>query len=499
MARPGTLSLLGLCVALTWACRHAQPGGDEPAPSSKTRAGVTSGWHHEVTLDAALTRLDVHLCFQGDAPARLTADFTEALEFLAEARDSSGEPLTIDREARTIELTGLGSDACLDYQVDVAALVEDGPARQVGRAGDAVLLAIGLWLWRPVVIPDDVDGTLEFKLAAGHRASTPWPEVAGKPGVYAVPMTTYRWRSQVVIGDLEVQQIDAAGARFSAVVLDRPRALTDAGLARWISAAAETVALLYGSFPVTEAQIIVIPTGGGGGGDPVRFGLASRGGGPCATFLIAGDAEDDAFLGEWVAIHEFLHLGMPFVRTHDAWLSEGFVTYYTSVLRTRAGFRGEQEAWDAILDGFRRGRTQATDLTVGEASVQMHDRYAFLRVYWGGAAIALLADVAVRTASKGARSLDGAMRHLHDCCASSPRRWSADETLRELDAWVGATTLQDLARRELERPGFVDLTPALSALGVQDTEAGAVLSGDPAATDLRQALLGTGRTGAKAP
>jgi hypothetical protein len=46
----------------------------------------------------------------------------------------------------------------------------------------------------------------------------------------------------------------------------------------------------------------------------------------------------------------------------------------------------------------------------------MHENHAYQRVYWGGAAIALLLDVALREAGS---SLDAAMRHLDTCCADA--------------------------------------------------------------------------------
>ena len=189
------------------------------------------------------------------------------------------------------------------------------------------------------------------------------------------------------------------------------------------------------------------------------FGMAVRGGGPAVMLLISSAAQDDAFPGEWVAIHEFLHHGMPFVDHDDAWLSEGFVTYYTELLRTRAGFRAETTAWTALLAGFERGRNSGVGMPLADESRQMHDNHAYQRVYWGGAAIALLADVALREAGS---SLDAAMRELRRCCAATPRIWPAEQVLATLDAWLeGAQALGPAAPPDPPRP---QLRPQLRPL-----------------------------------
>ena len=235
-------------------------------------------------------------------------------------------------------------------------------------------------------------------------------------------------------------------------------------------------------------QLIVLPIGRGS--SPVAFGLTGRGGGASVVLLISSDATDEEFIGEWVAIHEFLHLSMPFIRSEDVWLSEGFVTYYTSVLRTRAGFRDEQAGWESIVAGLTRARGSVSDLTLREAAVQMNQRLAYDRVYWGGAAVALLSDVTLRQASGGRRSLDDAMRELFECCANSPRRWSAAEVYEVFDRWAGAPVLSDLLARELDRAEFVNYEPALQALGVEDQGDQVLLSGEQPAAGLRRAITG---------
>ena len=222
--------------------------------------------------------------------------------------------------------------------------------------------------------------------------------------------------------------------------------------------------------------------------------------------LISREASDREFPGEWVAIHEFLHHGMPFVDRDDAWLSEGFVTYYTEVLRARAGFRSERDSWSSLLAGFDRGGRSGTGQSLADESRQMHENFAYQRVYWGGAAIALLADVALREAGS---SLDAAMRHLQRCCAATPRIWPAQQILRAMDeahepletraadepgrrASTAASTrpsLQDLSGPILRSAAFPDLSPIYRKLGVTVVNGGPTLDESASIAHVRRAIF----------
>jgi hypothetical protein len=172
-------------------------------------------------------------------------------------------------------------------------------------------------------LPESADVTLAFALPDGVAASVPWPQTATAAPT-SCPAPTFQWATQAVLGRFTADRFSAAGTDFQVAIMDRPRAITDAGIRRWLTTAAETVAGLYGRFPTPSMQVVVVPYPGGG--DPVYFGMALRGGGPAVLLLISGAAEDHEFPGEWVTIHEFLHHGMPFVQ-HDRRVDVGGVRH----------------------------------------------------------------------------------------------------------------------------------------------------------------------------
>lgn len=461
-----------------------------PACAHTTARPLPTGWHYAVTVAPDLGRLDVEVCFRrsGPLPTRLVADDDAAVRFLVNPRDRAGRPLAVDADAGAITV---GGAPCLTYAVDVARMVEEVDSDAMARVGDAVSSSPHLWLWRPEALPDAAEVTLAFSLPDGLAVSVPWPR-DGVDGPYRLSSTAFRWATQVVIGKFTADRFTAAGTDFQVAVMDRPRAISAAGIRRWLTTAAETVAGLYGRFPTPTLQVIVAPFPGGG--DPVYFGMALRGGGPAVLLLISGAAADDEFPGEWVAIHEFLHHGMPFISHDDAWMSEGFVTYYTEVLRVRAGLRTQLASWRALLAGFARGSRSGTGASLADESAHMHDNHAYQRVYWGGAAIALLSDVALREAGS---SLDAAMRHLDACCGDTRRIWRADEILGEWGRWLGRADLHTLVDPILGRGdgpwnsegSFPELSSVYRKLGVNMVDEEPTLDESASIAHVRRAIF----------
>lgn len=425
----------------------------------------------------------VELCFRGERPQVLVAT-EEAAEIIIEPRDSANsELLPLERGTTpTIHLRDL-EGSCLTYGVDLSA-ASQGFRSNVRRVGDDLVVANELWLWHPRRIRPTTQITAEFHVGKA-RISTPW--TSNNQGRFVLPKSALYWRSYTAIGDLDIDTIEVAGGSLEIVLLDAPHRLTRAGAHRWLRAAGEATAALYGTLPVPHLRVLVLPIGASY--EPVIFGTVERGG-ASVLLLINSEADDEDFYGEWVAIHEFLHLGMPFIDRDDAWLPEGFVTYYTEVVRARMGMKSEVAAWSALLDGFRRGREDVRrDRSLDMASRSMHRLHAYSWVYWGGAAIALLSDVTIRQQSGGKLALDDGLRHIWRCCALSHRRWTGAEILAELDRWRGDGWLIPLSQRLLRTSGFDELPSLYRKLGVSMVHESPALDGISDLSHLRSEIF----------
>ncbi len=452
-------------------------GGRTRGANAAEPAGAAAGWDYEIATDAASTRITVRLCLRDFAPKRIVLDPDAAWAAVKWLPGGAGG-VTLERDERGAGgyvVTNSGGNECLEYEVDVAAMLEAardmGTGRWGGTVGGDVVLRVPALLARPAMIPDGWRGRATFRLPEGVKVSAPWARTG--PTAFDLDGTVYAYDGHVALGTFDALAVDAAGARFDVAILEGKRAATDAGIARWIAKAAETAGLLYGGFPQPRAQIVVRP--GRSSSEEVIFGSAWRGGGPAVLLDLAGNAADASLPGEWVAIHEMGHLGQPVMSGDDAWFYEGITTYYQEVLRCRAGWQTPEEAWAEMEDGFAAGRRSKDEMTIAEASRRMRETHQYRRVYWAGVVVALEADLALRASKEGpARSLDDVMRWIRRTLDDLPGVRTAAEILAGADRWIGRPLLEPIASRVLASADFPDVSADRRFLGFEVGEGGRV-------------------------
>ncbi|MBC8068515.1 MAG: hypothetical protein IAG13_09290, partial [Deltaproteobacteria bacterium] len=425
----------------------------------------------------------------GRPPDVLVPVVEEAAEHIGELRVVGTEARLRPRGGRFV-LEGVEPGGCVRWRSDFEALLADGHDRSIQRVGDSVMVRQSMWLLWPEQVASDAHPRLELRLPAGVRASVPW--ATASPGDrsaqrshYVLDATASRWLGYTAFGELDIDRFERAGAEIEIVRLDQAIACDRAGVRRWIVDAVDAVAMLYGSYPREHLQVIVVPVEGGDG--MVYFGAAVRGGGAGVYLLLDTDAAAERLPGGWTTVHELLHHGMPFVE--DAWMAEGWVSYYTELMRTRAGHRSEAEGWHELAEAFARGREGVREATLQQLSDGMHETHAYQRVYWGGAAIAFEIDITLRRESDGARGLDDAMRHLRSCCGDAKRRVSADAMLAELDRWHGAPIFTQIAARHLAGAEFPDIAELYGRLGMTMGASTVTLDERHPAAAVRRAIM----------
>ena len=75
--------------------------------------------------------------------------------------------------------------------------------------------------------------------------------------------------------------------------------------------------------------------------------------------------------------------------------------------------------WQNLYAGFERGRKSHPELSPNQATSESI-RSSRMKVYWSGAALALMADVQLRERSNGEESLDDVLDRLQACCYHRP-------------------------------------------------------------------------------
>jgi len=91
---------------------------------------------------------------------------------------------------------------------------------------------------------------------------------------------------------------------------------------------------------------------------------------------------------------------------------------------------------------------------------------SLMKVYWSGAALALLADVTLRERSAGEESLDDVLEKFQACCLPSDRVWTGKELFTKFDSLASAPVFMPLYRRYADTAGFPDTSNVFERLGV---------------------------------
>ena len=294
----------------------------------------------------------------------------------------------------------------------------------------------------------------------------------------------------MAFGHFKEREIRVGGARLRLAVLDGTPTADAEQMQAWMLDSAQMVANLYGRFPQSQAQILVAP--GARGNEPTPWAYVVRGGSPAAHFFINQRRPIREFFEDWTAVHELSHLLLPYINSDDIWLSEGVATYYQNVLRARGGRMKASDAWQRLHAGFVRGMESAQGLTLAQATESMYRDDTYMRVYWEGAAMLLIADVRLRQMTAYKQSLDTALAALNECCAATDRAWSARELFDKLDEVTGTGIFSEIYDQHVASRNFPDLAQTYKALGISMGTGGIEFSADDKEAKLRDAIMDAG-------
>lgn len=258
-------------------------------------------------------------------------------------------------------------------------------------------------------------------------------------------------------------RISVPGATVVVQFAERVDAAVSRDLIDWIERVADQVSMPYGRFPLAALRVVIIPTKGKpwGGDSPVPFGRVTRRDGETVELYVDVDRPVADLYADWTATHEFSHLLLPKISWRQKWISEGFASYYQNVLMARDEQYTPAQAMRKLSEGFDRGRGSRPELSPNQAAEEgvRHARY---KIYWSGAAIALLADLRLRSRSGGKESLDTVLGRFQQCCLPSKQYWSGVQFFTQLDSLIDEPVFMPLYREHADTPGFPDINAALS-------------------------------------
>ncbi len=354
------------------------------------------------------------------------------------------------------------------YDVDLDALSESCRHMDCARrVGEAVLGTAASWMLRP---EPTGDATLHVDVRGGDatRFATGLRHAPG--GGYVLRARELGEAAYTAFGDMRRVRAEVQGATLDVVLLGEPLTMGDAATVGWVKSAAGCVAGLFGRFPV-DATVFVVPASRG---DGVVFGRVFSLAGASVVLLFGTDAKPASMHTDWVAVHELFHLGTPSFVGEAHWLEEGLATYYEPVLRERAGWMSEGDLWRHFAESMPRGLRKEGDPPA------LDDRDDIDSTYWGGALFAMLADVRIRKATGGARSLDDVLRATLAELGDATHAARLEDFVRVGDAATGTHVLADLVADDAVAGKPVDLDGLWRELGVAAAAGGAVALKDDA-------------------
>ncbi|MEQ8206074.1 MAG: hypothetical protein RIA65_07860 [Woeseia sp.] len=418
---------------------------------------------YTVTVSEDLEHMTVEARFDGRVHS-VAARSPRAGRYLADFQNCDDDPRLRMRNRRMI--VPAGGIRCMSYTVNLRDAASEQRQNQ-GLNADNIIVSPSLWLWRPE-ITNTSELLVDFELPPGIDVAVPWQAVDENRKTYHVSKSPENADVAAAFGRFEYHEVAVPGATLRVSLLRGESIVENNELLRWVTAAATDVSLAYGRFPNPSPQVLVIPVAENSrrGGGAVPYGRVVRDGGESVELYVDPAQPLTAFLNDWTATHEFSHLMLPYVNRNHRWISEGFAQYYQNVLLARSGTYNAQHAWQKLYEGYTRGRLSRPELSPNDAA-EGGKRDANMKVYWSGAALALMADVALREQSNGEQTLDSVLQQLQTCCLPSDRVWSGPELFATLDDLSGRTVFMPLYRRYADAAGFPDTSPIFAELGLK--------------------------------
>jgi len=243
----------------------------------------------------------------------------------------------------------------------------------------------------------------------------------------------------------------------------------------WVKACGDTMVDYFGKFPVEKVRLELSSKGKGG----VKGGRTWNG---RLIRIELGSATSEAGLrDDWMLTHEFCHLSFPDLDEKFAWVYEGMAVYTEPIARVRSGRMKAPQMWKETLEGMPKGLPGPSDGALDGTT-------AWGRKYWGGALFWLRADLGIREKTKGAATLQTALRGILAAGGNGTQKWSPAEIMKKGDEATGTTVLQDLYREMGLAPYKADLPSLWKELGVAKDGADVVVDDQAPQAELRKAL-----------
>ena len=354
------------------------------------------------------------------------------------------------------------------YRFDLSGFARavNSPSEGIQR-GKGVLAPLGAWLLEPHGYQKIPTIDIRVRTPEGMIFSSGLPRVGD---AWRLAGATVRFVGYTAIGKMELHELPAPAVGslrppqeqngeskkkgvLRLAMLDGFGVATRPAIVDWVKRTIEAESHYWHGFTADQMLVGLVPMPRNG----VGYGRTQPGGG-VSIMIEVGDAVDARRLfGDWVLVHELIHSGMPFIRGRGTWFMEGAATYIEPIIRARAGWKTEQEVWHEWL----------TQMPQGEGVFARGlSRASGRENYWGGAIFMLMADLAIRRDSDGARGLEDCFGGALWRGLGGADRVGMDAYAQACDAATGTKSMSTLLDRYFYNAQPVDLAALWKTLGV---------------------------------
>jgi hypothetical protein len=289
-------------------------------------------------------------------------------------------------------------------------------------------------------------------------SAAPWL-VSVSPLLVAAKTANYE-DPNAVYGALREQRhtpMSIHGGMIDVVFADSARDIDRTLVLAWIQRCAEAVSTYFGRFPVARAGLLVIAVDGRKIGSGTTFGIA----GSAIRIHVGRSVDEDTLNRDWILVHEMTHLALPNVPRQNLWLQEGNATYVEPIARAQAGQLDPAEVWRWSIEGMPKGEPTPGDLGLDYTPT-------WGRIYWGGAAFWLQADVDIYEQTGGRHDLQDALRAINRASGGNGANWTAQQVMAAGDRATGVNVLRRLYAQMRAAPVQTDLDSLFGRLGVSE-------------------------------
>jgi hypothetical protein len=409
-------------------------------------------------------KVDVVYRCRASSPVTFNAASEMAAGEVMSFTDATGKP--VQRAATSWSVEPVNGLAEAHYTVDLLAYAKDmnSPTQAIAR-GNGVLTLLEGWLLEPRGLPHLPVIDIHVQSAPGLSFASGLPKVGDAWRLQGTPVRFAGYSAlgkftlkEIVVpapGSLRAGQPKEEGV-LRLAMLDGFSGQGLADLTDWVHRTAEAEANYWRGFTAKQLMLGLVPMDGRRG---VGFGRTVPGGGATIMVEVGSDVEKRRLFGEWVLVHELIHSGMPYINGQGTWLMEGAATYVEPIIRARAGWKTEAEAWKEWINNMPRG---VGVFNSGLASAMGQQNY------WGGATFMLLADLGIRRATRGAKGLEDCLGGVLWSGIDATQRLTVAQFAQACDRASDSDVVSTLVARHFRKADPVDLSALWKEIGVAE-------------------------------